>query len=138
MSLSTVMTSRLLALSFSLAVLLAKTPTISSISPNPGGIGQSVTISGTNFGTSGTVTFNGVTASTTSWKATAIIATVPVAATTGNVIVKSAGKSSSGFAFTLNNGPVNYVYDDLGRLVGVIDVEMVMQPSTLTTQWEIS
>jgi YD repeat-containing protein len=100
----------------------AQTPTISSISPNPVGIGQSVTISGTNFGSSGSVTFNGVTASTTSWGSTAIIATVPVGTATGNVVVTSGGHSSSGFPFTLNNGPVSYVYDDLGRLVAVIDV----------------
>ena len=107
---------------FACCFALAQIPTISSISPNPGGIGQSVTISGTNFGSSGSVTFNGVTASTTSWTSTAIIATVPVGALTGNVVVTSGGHSSSGFLFTLNNGPVNYVYDDLGRLVAVIDV----------------
>jgi YD repeat-containing protein len=103
-------------------VVHAQTPTITSISPNPGGIGQSVAIAGTNFGTSGTVTFSAVPASTTSWTATAIIATVPVGATTGNVVVTSGGLSSSGFPFTLNNGPVNYVYDDLGRLAAVVDV----------------
>jgi YD repeat-containing protein len=101
---------------------LGQTPSISSVSPNPGGIGQSVTISGTNFGTSGSVTFSGVTASTTNWTATSITATVPVGATNGNVVVTSGGQSSNGFSFALNNGPVNYVYDDLGRLAAVIDV----------------
>ena len=110
--------SAFLACSFA----IAQTPTISSITPNPGGIGQSVTITGTNYGTSGSVTFNGVTASTTSWTSTAIIATVPVGATTGNVVVTANGAPSKGFAFTVNNGPVNYVYDDLGRLLAVIDV----------------
>jgi YD repeat-containing protein len=43
-------------------------------------------------------------------------------ATNGNVVVTSGGHSSSGFPFTLNNGPVSYVYDDLGRLAAVIDV----------------
>jgi YD repeat-containing protein len=107
---------------FSCCFALATVPTISSISPNPGGIGQSVTISGTNFGSSGSVTFNAVPATTTSWNSTAIVATVPVGASTGNVVVTSGGQSSNGFLFTLNNGPVNYVYDDLGRLVAVIDV----------------
>jgi YD repeat-containing protein len=100
----------------------AQTPTISSISPNPVGIGQSVTISGTNFGTSGSVTFSGVAASTSSWASTAIIATVPVGTTTGNIVVTAGGHSSSPYSFTLNNGPVSYVYDDLGRLIAVIDV----------------
>jgi YD repeat-containing protein len=100
----------------------AQAPSISSISPNPMGIGQSVTISGTNFGSSGSVTFSGVSASTTSWTSTSIIATVPVGIANGNVIVTTGGNSSNSFPFTLNNGPVNYIYDDLGRLVGVIDV----------------
>jgi YD repeat-containing protein len=100
----------------------AQTPTITSISPNPVGIGQSVTISGTNFGTSGSVTFSGVAASTSSWASTAIIATVPVGTTTGNIVVTAGGHSSSPYPFTLNNGPVSYVYDDLGRLIAVIDV----------------
>jgi YD repeat-containing protein len=100
----------------------AQTPTISSISPNPGGIGQSVTISGTTLGTSGSVTFSGVAASTGSWASTAIIATVPVGTTTGNIVVIAGGHSSSPYPFTLNNGSVSYVYDDLGRLMAVIDV----------------
>ncbi len=81
-----------------------------------------MTIAGTNFGTAGTVTFNAVAASTTSWTTTAIVATVPLGAVTGNVVVTSGGHSSAGFPFTLNNGPVSYVYDDLGRLAAVIDV----------------
>ena len=100
----------------------AQTPTITSISPNPVGVGQSVTIAGTNFGTSGSVTFSGVAASTSSWASAAIISTVPVGTTTGNVVVTSGGHSSSPYPFTLNNGPVSYVYDDLSRLVAVIDV----------------
>jgi YD repeat-containing protein len=100
----------------------AQTPTISSISPNPVGISQSVTISGTNFGTSGSVTFSGVASSTSSWASSAIIANVPVGTTTGNIVVTAGGHSSSPYPFTLNNGPVSYVYDDLGRLIAVIDV----------------
>ncbi len=100
----------------------AQTPSISSVSPNPLGIGQSVTISGTNFGTSGTVTFSGVTASTTSWSSTSIVATAPTGITNGNIVVTAGGHASNGFAFTLNNGPVNYVYDNLGRLIEVVDV----------------
>src|ERR1700681_616928 len=98
------------------AFAVAANPIISSISPNPAGIGQSVTIAGSNFGASGSVTFTGVTASTTIWTSTAIIATVPVGASPGNVVVTVNGISSNGFPLTLNNGPVSYVYDDLGRL----------------------
>src|SRR5258708_29624511 len=63
-------------------------PTISSLSPASGAPGASVTITGTNFGASaGTVTFNGLTATITSWSETSIAVTVPAGATTGNVVV---------------------------------------------------
>jgi YD repeat-containing protein len=109
---------------FFLAICSAygQTPSITAISPNPLGIGQSVTISGTNFGSSGSVTFSGIAATTTSWNSTSIVATVPAGTVNGNVVVTSGSQHSAGFAFTVNNGPVNYFYDDLGRLVGVIDV----------------
>ena len=107
---------------FGCALAYTQTPTITSVMPNPMGIGQSVTISGSNFGSSGSVTFSGITATTSVWNSTSIIATVPIGATNGNIIVTSGGHSSAGYPYTLNNGPVNYVYDGLGRLVGVIDV----------------
>ena len=97
-------------------------PNITSISPNPAGVGMPVTIQGTNFGSSGSVTFNGVTASPTSWNSTTIVTPVPAGAATGNVVVIVASQPSNNFPFTVNNGPVTYVYDDLGRLVGVIDI----------------
>ena len=105
------------------ASVYGQTPTITSITPNPVGVGQSVIISGSNFGSSGSVTFSGKTATTTAWASNSITATVPANATNGGKIVVTAnGKSSNGFVYGLNNGPVNYYYDDLGRLVGVIDV----------------
>jgi YD repeat-containing protein len=107
---------------FGCGLAYTQTPTITSVMPNPMGIGQSVTISGSNFGSSGSVTFSGLTATTSAWNATSVIATVPVGATNGNIIVTSGGHSSAGYPYTLNNGPVSYVYDDLGRLAAVIDV----------------
>jgi len=107
----------------SCAALAQQLPSITAMSPNPGGIGQSVTITGVHFGSAGNVKFNGVQATTTSWTSTAIVATVPTGITAPvTVVVTVAGHSSSAFSFALNNGPVNYFYDDLGRLVGVIDV----------------
>lgn len=38
----------------------AQTPNITSVMPNLLGIGQDVTITGTNFGSSGSATFSGV------------------------------------------------------------------------------
>jgi hypothetical protein len=84
-------------------------PTISNLSPTSGAVGASVTITGTNFGsTKGTssVTFNGTAATTiTSWSATSIAATVPTGATTGNVVVTVGGQASNGSAFTVSVVP---------------------------------
>ena len=78
-------------------------PSISSLSVTSGPVGTPVTITGTNFGSpqgTSTVTFNGVPAIATSWSATSIIVTVPLMATTGNVVVTVSG-SSNGVAFTV-------------------------------------
>jgi hypothetical protein len=80
------------------------TPSITSLSPNSGLVGASVTITGTNFGAtkgSSTVKFNGTTATTTSWSATSIVAPVPTGATTGNVVVTVGGVASNGVSFTV-------------------------------------
>src|SRR5215472_15779881 len=71
--------------------LLIRGPTINSLSPNSGPVGTLVTITGTNFGSSGTVTFNGTTATTTSWTSTSIATSVPAGAMTGNVVVTVGG-----------------------------------------------
>lgn len=80
------------------------TPSVSVLSPNSGGIGATVTISGTDFGTSqasSTVTFNGVTAASTSWAPTSITVVVPSGATTGNVVVTVNGVPSNGVSFSV-------------------------------------
>jgi YD repeat-containing protein len=77
-------------------------PGINGIAPAQGNVGTSVTISGTNFGTTqGSVTFNGVPASLSSWSNTSIKVTVPSSATTGNVAVVVNGESTTGPVFTL-------------------------------------
>ena len=85
------------------------TPTITSLSPTSAAVGASVTITGTNFGATqgmSAVTFNGTTAtSITSWSTTSIVATVPAAATTGNVVVTVGGVASNGSAFTVVAAP---------------------------------
>jgi len=61
-----------------------------------------VTITGTNFGAvqgTSTVTFNGTAAAPTSWSTTSIVAPVPSAATTGNVVVTTGGVASNGVTF---------------------------------------
>src|SRR5262249_57820190 len=79
-------------------------PTITSLSPGSGAIGTPVTITGTNFGATqgtSTVTFNGTTATPTSWSATSIVAPVPAGATAGPVAVTVGGLPSNGANFTV-------------------------------------
>jgi len=103
----------LVALNFLLALLFllcfspiarATPPSITSLSPNSGAVGASVTIAGSNFGSTqgtSTVTFNGTAATATSWSATSIVAKVPTGATTGNVVVMVSGHASNGVSFTV-------------------------------------
>src|SRR5579862_1073416 len=86
----------------------AASPTISSLSPTSGAVGASITITGTNFGQNqggSTVKFNGISATATSWSATSIVATVPSAATSGNVVVTVSNKASNGVNFTIVSAP---------------------------------
>jgi len=86
-------------------------PSISSLSPTSNSIGSSVTIRGTNFGSSqgsNTVTFNGspnpVSASITSWNANgqSMVVTVPSGASTGNIVVTISGIPTTGPMFTVS------------------------------------
>jgi len=76
-------------------------PSISGLTPASGIVGTSVTISGTNFGSTGTVTFNGTSVTVTSWSASSVVVTVPTAATSGNVVVTVGGVASNGVPFTV-------------------------------------
>ena len=83
---------------------ITPTPSITSLNPATGPVGSSVTITGANFGSTqgtSTVTFNGASATPTSWSATNIVVSVPAGATTGNVLVTIAGVASNGLAFTV-------------------------------------
>jgi YD repeat-containing protein len=100
-------------------------PLISSLSPAAGPTGTSVTINGASFGsTTGSVTFDGVSATVTSWSATSITATVPSGALSGPVVVTVSGVASNAVGFLVQEqtftGTVSYSYDPLGRLVGAV------------------
>lgn len=70
-------------------------PSISNLNPTSGPVNSSVVITGTNFGSQGTVKFNGTTAATSNWNVNnTITATVPAGATTGPVVVTVNGISS--------------------------------------------
>ncbi len=74
-------------------------PVITSLSPTSGAVGTSVTITGTGFGSSGMVTFDGTSATAGSWSATSIGVTVPTGALTGQVVVTVSGVPSQGAVF---------------------------------------
>ena len=111
----------------------ASRPIISRLDPNSGLVDASVTIEGSNFGTtSGTVTFNGTTASTTSWDSDEIQTKVPSGATTGPVVVRtSGGQSSAGVSFTVTlPAPV---ISRLDPNSGLVDASVTIEGSNFGT-----
>jgi RHS repeat-associated protein len=79
-------------------------PTIQFLSPTAYPAGVPIVIQGYGFqSTQGasTVTFNGVTATPTSWNDASIVVPVPAGATNGNVIVTVGGVQSNGVSFTV-------------------------------------
>jgi YD repeat-containing protein len=84
-------------------------PQINLVSPVNASVGTTVTISGYDFGSPGTVTFNGVSATPTSWGndtsvGGVIVVPVPAGATTGPIVVTTGGVSSAGYNFTVAPG----------------------------------
>jgi hypothetical protein len=95
-------------------------PHITSLTPNNGGIGSSVVIAGTNFGASqgaSSVQFHGTTATVASWSDTSITVTVPAMATTGNVLVTTAGGTSNGALYTITNPSNGGISAPIGELL---------------------
>ncbi len=77
-------------------------PSIAALNPSSGERGASITIAGTGFtSTTGSVSFNGQTATIVSWSSTSIVAIVPYGATTGPVIVTAGGIQTNGVGFTV-------------------------------------
>ena len=132
-------------------------PTLTSLSPTSGAVGNSVTLSGSNFGTTqgtSTVKFNGTVASPTSWSATSVVVPVPSGATTGNVVATVGGVDSNGLPFTVtaasapsitslspNSGPVGASVTiagaNFGATQGTSAVQFNGTPGTPTT-WSAS
>jgi IPT/TIG domain len=84
--------------------IYANVPVITGINPLGALAGQPITISGFNFSTTnGSITFNGVTATVTSWSPTSIVATVPTNVTLGSIFVNTVDTGtpySNGVIFT--------------------------------------
>ena len=103
------------------------TPNITGITPTNGGIGASVTVSGSGFGAtqgSSSIYFNGASStSITSWSDTQIVATVPSTATTGpiTVVVNGIG-SNRNVVFTFYNPVISSLVPPAGPVGGSITI----------------
>jgi YD repeat-containing protein len=105
-------------------------PNIGNIAPDSARVGDSVTVTGTNFGTlQGRVSFNGTNGIPASWSNTQIVVPVPTGATTGSVVVTQGGASNS-ISFTVipppsitgispTSGPVNKLVTVSGSGFGI-------------------
>jgi hypothetical protein len=80
-------------------------PEVTGVNPPTGQEGQTVTVTGSNFGDtqgSSTITIGGLPAGVVSWSDTKIVVTVPVGASSGAVVVTtSQGGSNTNKVFTL-------------------------------------
>jgi YD repeat-containing protein len=124
-------------------------PSISNLTPSFGSTGTAVNITGWLFGSSqgtGTVTFNGTSATPTSWTNASIVAPVPAGATTGPVIVTVGGVATNSANFTLtasitgvspasgNVGtPVTITGADFGATQGTSTVAFNGIPASVTS-----
>ena len=95
------------------------TPTISSISPSSGVPGTTVTINGTNFGStqgSGQVWLGSTYAgSIVSWSATQIVATVAANSISGNAQVQQSGVWGNQVAFTVTSPSITSISPTTAR-----------------------
>jgi hypothetical protein len=79
-------------------------PVLATILPNHALVGGSVTLSGTNFGSSGVVSFGGTSALITSWSASSITVTVPSVATGSTTVsvTPTGGQTSNSVGFLVD------------------------------------
>lgn len=81
-------------------------PTITGLSSRLGAVGDAVTLYGFNLGStqaSSTVTFNGISATPTSWNNMSIVVPVPAGATTGSITVTVSSVPTSSTVFTVSS-----------------------------------
>jgi IPT/TIG domain len=116
-------------------------PSIASLSNSFGPAGSSITINGSNFGSSqgsGTVTFNGIVATIGSfWYDSSIMVTVPTGLSSGNVVVTQHGVASNPLPFFVTTPTSFYPSAATSATPGLL--QLVTTPSinsttTLTSQ----
>jgi hypothetical protein len=85
-------------------------PVIYTLTPSSGPAGTSVVIAGLNFGSTqgtGSLSFNGVPATASTWTDKSIAASVPFYSTTGPVVVTVSGVASNGLVFVVGDADVD-------------------------------
>ena len=93
-------------------------PTIHSIVPDSGFLGDTVTLAGANFDpvpADNTITFNGGTVTAVAGDSSVLVTSVPVGASTGPLTVTVAGRVSNALNFTVLGGPqILQISPDIG------------------------
>lgn len=113
-------------------------PLLLTISPSSGAVAATVTITGTNFGTSqenSALSFNGTLATASSWSDTSITVLVPVGATTGNVTVTRGGQTSNALAFTVNASSASTPCTDAANLSNAIYIRQGAGGTNTGANW---
>ena len=98
------------------------TPSVSTVSPPSGFVGESVSVIGSNFGStqgSNTVTVGGKTASVVSWADSVITVTVPSGAISGSVAVSISGTPTNAVAFSVITPPGSIARSNFGFQCGI-------------------
>jgi len=111
-------------------------PNIASVSPTVGVAGQSITITGSNFGVAqgnSTVTFNGAIATVAGWGTTSIMATVPAAATTGPVVVTVAGMASNASTFVVLKEAIYHLHKEASDINRLLRLRAAAPDAAVTT-----
>jgi len=106
----------------------ATSPVVSSFSPASGKVGAAVTITGSNFGSSPTVKFNGVVASSpVVTGGTSIVVNVPTGATTGAISVEVAGETTgtSATSFTVLTPSITTLSPEAGLVGNTVTISGV-------------
>ncbi|MBN2275698.1 MAG: hypothetical protein JXK95_15320, partial [Bacteroidales bacterium] len=87
--------------------VISPTPTISALSKNAVSADDQITISGSNFSSSGIVRFNSISAIVSSWSGTSITCIVPQGIIDGVVTVTTSDGTSNGISYTVNSSTGN-------------------------------
>jgi hypothetical protein len=119
-------------------------PSIAGFSPAAGAVGIPVTITGSGFGGTTSVKFNGTTATFTLDSVTQVTATVPANATTGKITVTTPGGTATSLtnftvapritSFTPANGAIGITVTITGaNLASATSVKFNGTPATITS-----